>query len=112
MGIRDQDLLSIQQARELAGRARAAARTLADFSQDKVDRVIDAMAEAARAEAERLGRMAHEETGFGNPADKMRKNLFSAVDVYNYIRPLRTVGILREDPARRVVEIAEPMGVV
>ncbi|HEY3119908.1 MAG TPA: acetaldehyde dehydrogenase (acetylating) [Vicinamibacteria bacterium] len=112
MAIRDKDLLSIQQARELAARAKAAARTLADFSQEKVDRVVDAMAEAARGEAERLGRMAHEETGFGNAADKTRKNLFSAVDVYNYIRPLRTVGILREDPARRVVEIAEPMGVV
>ncbi|HET8645252.1 MAG TPA: aldehyde dehydrogenase family protein, partial [Vicinamibacteria bacterium] len=35
-----------------------------------------------------------------------------AVDVYNFIRPLRTVGVLREDPVRRVVEIAEPMGVV
>jgi acetaldehyde dehydrogenase (acetylating) len=112
MAIRDKDLLSLQQAREMAARAKAAARTLAGFSQEKVDRVIDAMAEAARAEAERLGRMAHEETGFGKAADKTRKNLFSAVDVYNYIRPLRTVGVLREDPARRVVEIAEPMGVV
>src|SRR5881296_3121881 len=50
---------------------------------------VDAMAEAARAEAERLGRLAHEETGFGNAKDKTLKNLFSAVDVYNYIRPLR-----------------------
>ena len=38
--------------------------------------------------------------------------MFAAVDVYEYIRPMRTVGILREDKARRVVEIAEPMGVV
>jgi acetaldehyde dehydrogenase (acetylating) len=112
MAIRDQDLLSIQQARAMAARARAAGRILADFSQEKVDRIIDAMAEAARGEAERLGRMAHEETGFGKAADKTRKNLFSAVDVYNYIRPLRTVGILREDPVTRVVEIASPMGVV
>src|SRR5262245_45249278 len=70
------------------------------------------MAEAARGEAERLARMAHEETGFGNVKDKTAKNLFSAVDVHAYIRPLRTVGILREDPQARVVEIAEPMGVV
>jgi acetaldehyde dehydrogenase (acetylating) len=44
--------------------------------------------------------------------DKTKKNLFAAVDVYEYIRPMRTVGILREDTVRRVVEIAEPMGVV
>ena len=57
------------------------------------------MAAAARGEAERLARLAHEETGFGNVKDKTQKNLFAAVDVHDYIRPLRTVGILREDTA-------------
>ena len=110
--VADKDLVSIQEARALAKRAREAQKTLAGFSQEQVDRIVDAMAGAARSEAERLARLAHEETGFGNTKDKTLKNLFSAVDVYNYIRPLRTVGILREDTARRVVEIAEPMGVV
>jgi len=77
-----------------------------------VDRIVEAMAGAARGEAERLAKLAHEETGFGNTKDKTLKNLFAAVDVLEYIRPLRTVGILREDKERRVVEIAEPMGVV
>src|SRR5688572_29302883 len=112
MAVKDQDLLSIQQARTLAAAAREAQKVLAGFSQEQVDRIVEAMATAARGEAERLARMAHEETGFGNTKDKTLKNLFSAVDVFEYIRPLRTVGILREDPARRVVEIAEPMGVV
>jgi len=108
----DSDLRSIQEARTLVARAKEAQKALADFSQEQVDRVVDAMAAAAKPEAERLGRLAHEETGFGNVPDKTRKNLFSAVDVHAYIRPLRTVGVLREDPATRVVEIAEPMGVV
>jgi acetaldehyde dehydrogenase (acetylating) len=110
--VKDADLLSIQQARSLAARAREAQKTLAGFTQEQVDRVVDAMAAAARQDAERLARMAHEETGFGSVKDKTKKNLFSAVDVHAFIRPLRTVGILREDTARRVVEIAEPMGVV
>src|SRR5947207_3612922 len=110
--VADKDLLSIQEARALAKRAREAQRTVAGFSQEQVDRIVEAMAGAARSEAERLARLAHEETGFGNTKDKTLKNLFSAVDVYNYIRPMRTVGILREDKERRVVEIAEPMGVV
>jgi acetaldehyde dehydrogenase (acetylating) len=110
--VSDQDLRSIQQARALASRAREAQKTLAAFTQEQVDRVVEAMASAARAQAERLAQMAHEETGFGNARDKTLKNLFSAVDVFEYIRPLRTVGVLREDPVRRVVEIAEPMGVV
>jgi acetaldehyde dehydrogenase (acetylating) len=110
--VKDADLLSIQQARSLAARAREAQKTLAGFSQEQVDRIVDAMAAAAREHAERLARLAHEETGFGNVKDKTKKNLFSAVDVHAYIRPLRTVGVLREDRERRVVEIAEPMGVV
>jgi acetaldehyde dehydrogenase (acetylating) len=112
MALRDQDLLSVQQARELASRARAAQQTLGGFTQEQVDRALDAMASAARAEAERLARLAHEETGFGSVRDKTRKNLFSAEDVHAYIRPLRTVGVVREDPRARVVEIAAPMGVV
>src|SRR5438094_654962 len=112
MAIEDKDLLSIQQARSFAARAKKAAEALKELTQEQVDRIVDAMAEAARAEAERLARLAHEETGFGNTKDKTTKNLFSAVDVYGYIRPLRTVGILREDAQTRVVEIAEPMGVV
>src|SRR4051812_4087280 len=111
--VRDKDLRSIQQARALAAAAREAQKkVLAAFSQEQVDRIVAAMAEAARGEAERLARLAHEETGFGNTKDKTLKNLFSAVDVHAYIRPMRTVGILREDKERRVVEIAEPMGVV
>jgi acetaldehyde dehydrogenase (acetylating) len=108
----DADLQSIQEARTLAQKARAAQRTLAGFSQEQVDRIVDAMAGVARAEAEPLARLAHEETGFGNVQDKTAKNLFAAVDIHAYIRPLRTVGVLREDTAAGVTEIAEPMGVV
>ena len=73
---------------------------------------MEAMAAAARGQAERLARLAHEETGFGNVKDKTTKNLFCSTEVLAYIRPLRTVGILREDAVTGVVEIAAPMGVV
>src|SRR6185295_17608820 len=99
MSLEDKDLVSVQQARSLAARAKAAQRVVAGFSQEQVDRIVDAMAGAARQEAERLGRLAHEETGFGTAKDKTLKNLFAAVDVHAYIRPMRTVGILREDQA-------------
>ena len=108
----DTDLLSVQQARQLAGRAKAAQKLMAEFTQQQVDSVVAAMAEASRQDAERLARLAQEETGFGNVKDKTTKNLFCSVDIYEFIKPMRTVGILREDPVRRVVEIAEPMGVV
>src|SRR5262249_8140943 len=40
------------------------------------------------------------------------KNRFSTVDLYHHIRPMRTVGLLSEDPATQVMEIASPVGVV
>src|SRR4051812_7946962 len=112
MAVKDTDLLSIQQARTLSAAARAAQKRLAPFSQAPVDGSGQAVAEAPRRDAERLARLAVEETGFGNVKDKTAKNMFAATDVYEFIRPMRTVGIIREDKARRVVEIAEPMGVV
>ena len=108
----DRDLASIQQARELARRARAAQAALGEFSQERTDAIIDAMAAAASAQAEALARLAVEETGFGVVEDKVRKNRFAAEDVHRAIRPQRTVGVIGRDETRRVVEIAEPFGVV
>jgi len=61
----DKDLASIQEARELVNNAFSAWQTWSRASQEQVDRVCAAMAEAAFGAAERLGRMAHEETGYG-----------------------------------------------
>jgi acetaldehyde dehydrogenase (acetylating) len=108
----DRDLTSIQQARELARRARRAQSELAEFSQERIDAVVDAMAAAVTAEAEALARLAVEETGFGVVADKVRKNLFGSDRVYRFIRPIRTVGVVNRIDEKKVIEIAEPFGVV
>ncbi|NDD64967.1 MAG: aldehyde dehydrogenase family protein, partial [Acidobacteria bacterium] len=106
----DQDLLSIQSARDLAEAAHSAHATLAGFGQEKVDEVCEAMATAARQHSRHLAQLAHEETGYGNTEDKNVKNLFAAVDVHRYFRGLRTVGVVRETEG--LVEIASPRGVV
>src|SRR5262249_11970020 len=108
----DRDLASIQEARQLAQRAKQAAPALAEFSQEQIDRIVDAMAAATRPRAEEFARLAVEETGYGVVADKVQKNLFSSERVYEFIRPMRTVGVVNRDDARKVVEIAEPFGVV
>ena len=70
------------------------------------------MAAAATPQAEAFARLAVEETGYGVVADKVQKNLFSSQKVYNFIRPMKTVGVVARHEDRRVVEIAEPFGVV
>jgi acetaldehyde dehydrogenase (acetylating) len=108
----DRDLDSIRDARTLARRAHAAQTRLAELSQDQIDRIVDAAAAAAVEQAVPLARMAVEETGYGNEADKVRKNLFAAETIHRFIQPMRTVGVIRRHDAERVVEIAEPFGVV
>ena len=108
----DRDLISIGEARELARRARAAQTRLAELTQSDVDRLIDAMARAAESEAEALASLAVQETGYGVVADKVEKNLFAARRIHEFIRPMKTVGVVARFEDRRVVEIAEPFGVV
>jgi acetaldehyde dehydrogenase (acetylating) len=106
----EKDQQSIEQARELAERAFEAQKVLATFSQEKIDEIVGAMARAALDDSYRLGEMAHLETGYGVAADKAAKNRFSAEQVYNFIRPMRTVGVIRQ--TETVVEVASPRGVV
>ena len=108
----DRDLTSIQQARALVRRAREAGNQLAELSQDQIDAIVDAMAAAVTPQAEALARLAQEETGYGVVADKIQKNLFASEKVYRFIRPMKTVGVIGRLEDRKVIEIAEPFGVV
>jgi acetaldehyde dehydrogenase (acetylating) len=108
----DRDLASISEARTLARRARQAQAALGELSQGQIDAIVEAMAAAATAHADPLARLAVEETTYGNVADKIQKNLFGSKQVYEFIRPMKTVGVVRRDDEKKVVEIAEPFGVV
>src|SRR5687767_7041511 len=108
----DKDLASIAEARALARRAKAAQAILGEFSQAEVDAIVDAMAAAVTPHAEAIARLAVEETGFGVVADKVQKNLFSSQRVYEFIKPMKTVGVINRLEDRKVIEIAEPFGVV
>jgi acetaldehyde dehydrogenase (acetylating) len=108
----DRDLASISEARSLARRARQAQTVLGEYSQAQIDAIVDAMAAAATAYADPLARLAVEETTYGNVADKIQKNLFGSQQVYEFIRPMKTVGVVARHEDKKLVEIAEPFGVV
>jgi len=108
----DQDLMAVQEVRHLLRLAADAQRRFAEFSQEQVDRVVEAVSREALAHAEELARLAVQETGFGRVEDKVTKNTFAAREIFEDIRNLKTVGVVAEDPAQQVYEIAVPMGVV
>ncbi|MBV6521363.1 MAG: Aldehyde-alcohol dehydrogenase [Gemmatimonadaceae bacterium] len=108
----DADLRSVQEARDLVSRAAAAQREFATASQEQVDSIVTAMARAASGAAEVLARLAVDETRMGVYEHKIVKNRFASDVLLEYVLPIRTVGVLREDAARQVRELAVPMGVV
>src|SRR4029079_16344613 len=108
----DRDLASIAEARALAKRAKQAWTELAEFSQERIDAIVDAIAAATAAHAEAFARLAGDETRYRIVEDQNQKNLFASQKVYNFIRPMKTVGVIARYEDRRVIEIAEPFGVV
>lgn len=108
----DLDLKSIQEARWLAVRAREAQREFFHASQEQVDCICQAMADAAFTDAERLGKLAQKETGFGVALHKKIKNEFASKSVWDSIKDIKTVGVIGRDDKRRVVEFAWPFGVI
>ena len=108
----DGDLLAIQAAREAADRAWDAYNRFLGTDPAQIDDMVMAMARAIEPEAVRLAEMAVEETGYGNVPDKRIKNLFNALSVAEWLRDVKTLGVLWRDDATRIAAIGEPMGVV
>ncbi len=108
----DQDLISIQEVRTKVDKAFAAWQKYRNYSQEQVDAIVEAMAAAARAHARELADEAVAETGYGNAPDKYIKNLLCCDWLPRRMRGMKTIGVLRELPEERIVEIGVPMGVV
>lgn len=108
----DRDLQSIQEVRNLITNAKKAQEAYASFTQAQVDHIVEEIAKAGAAHAEELAKMAVDETGFGVWQDKILKNLLGSTMTYDSIKDMKTVGIIRDDPAAGIFEVAVPMGVV
>ncbi|MBO3443801.1 acetaldehyde dehydrogenase (acetylating) [Clostridium sp. CCUG 7971] len=112
MFLLDKDLQSIQEVRELVKTAKEAQKQLVKMSQTQIDEIVKAMANAAYESAEKLAKMANEETGFGKWEDKVVKNIFASKGVYESLKGTKTVGIIGEDRLTKTIDIATPVGVV
>ena len=108
----EKDLQARQEARNLVRRAEQAQKELARMSQSQLDAIVEAVAAAFGAAAEVLAQQAVQETGFGNCADKTTKNRFASQTVLEAIRPMKTVGVLKEVTGEKLWEIGVPVGVI
>ncbi len=108
----DYDLRSMQQARDLLKKGHEAYKKYATYTEEQVDKIIRSMVEAAMENAVILGKMASEETGFGIALDKAYKNYAASALLYDDIKDMKTVGIIRKDDDKKIIEVADPVGLV
>ena len=99
---------------ELVARARAAQRIYETWTQAQVDTAVVAAGWAIvePARNRELAELAVADTGVGNVEDKVRKNHRKTFGLLRDLHGARSVGVIAEDPARGIVEIARPVGVV
>ena len=112
MEIKDKDLASLQQVRTLLYNANEAKKQMAKMSQQQLDNIVKAIAESGADNAQRLAKLAAEETGFGKWQDKEIKNLFASKNVYESVKNIKTVGLIKTDDEKGVREYACPVGVI
>ncbi|QHI71550.1 acetaldehyde dehydrogenase (acetylating) [Aminipila terrae] len=108
----DYDLRSVQEVRNLARLGKVATDKLATYTGEQIDKILRNMVRVAEENAVCLAQMAVEETGFGKVADKTYKNHMAATILYNAIKDMKTVGVIQEDVVNKIIEVADPVGLV
>jgi acetaldehyde dehydrogenase (acetylating) len=108
----DYDLRSIQHVRNLANLGKIAADQIAEYTEEQIDRILCNMVKATSENAVRLAKMAVEETGFGKVEDKTYKNHLASAILYKAIKNIKTIGVIREDQTEKVIDFAEPVGLI
>lgn len=98
----------------LMERARQAQRAIEDYSQEQADRLTTAVAwsVARQDRAETLAKLAVDEGGFGNYADKVTKIRNRVMGTLADLADVKTVGVVEEIPEKGLLKIAKPVGVV
>ena len=99
---------------ELVARARAAQHIATGYDQARIDELVTA-AGWAIVEPRRnreLSELAVADTGIGNVEDKMRKNHRKTLGLLRDLQGAKSVGVIAEDTALGLIDIARPVGVV
>jgi acyl-CoA reductase-like NAD-dependent aldehyde dehydrogenase len=96
----------------LVSAAVAAQRQFEQWPEDRVDALLADIAETVAAHAAELAEASVAETHIGNVPDKTLKINFASRNVFEYLKGKPGIGVIGEDPERKIVEIASPVGVI
>lgn len=98
---------------EMIVRARAAMRAVADYDQQRIDRLCQALGWATANEKTfgRIVRMSIEESGLGDPEGRHQKR-FKIMGVLRDALRQRSVGVIEEIPEKGIIKYGKPAGVI
>jgi acetaldehyde dehydrogenase / alcohol dehydrogenase len=97
---------------EMLERAELAQSEIINWSEERIDMLLYALATAVAAEAESLAQITVEETGIGNVVDKTLKNRIASMGVYETLIGRPAYGEIDHDQTRKIIDIASPVGIV
>lgn len=102
-----------QELQEMLQRARTALEAIADYDQQRVDRLCQAIGWALGNEKTftRLAMKSIEESGLGDPETRPGKRGKINGILRDVLRQ-KSMGIIEEDPAKGLVKYAKPVGVI
>ena len=103
---------SVETLAKTLERVKNAQKEFAKYSQEQVDKILQAAAIAANEARIPLAKMAVEETGMGIVEDKVIKNHYAAEYIYNKYKNEKTCGVIYQDDSYGIKKIAEPVGIV
>ena len=101
-----------QDTHQMVARAVKAQQSFEKWPEDRVDALLQDVAQAIAERAEELAEANVAETGIGKVSDKVAKIRFASLEVYKTIASHSASGLLRTDSQTKVTEIASPVGVV
>ena len=109
----DQKLIEdVDSFKEMFARVKKAQLEYSKFSQEQVDKIFLAAAQAANQARIPLAKLAVEETGMGVIEDKVIKNHYASEYIYNKYKNEKTCGVIEEDKYYGIKKVVEPIGVI
>ena len=97
---------------EKIDKARKAQAQILDYTQEQIDKLVYEGAKVIYENAVPLAKQAVEETGLGKFEDKIGKNTDTPTAFWDYLKDKKSVGVIREDLEKGVIEVAHPIGVI
>jgi len=97
---------------ELISKAKVAQSTIEYWPQEKVDDLAAIIGWETYRLADKIAKLAVEETGMGVYEHKKAKHEVKTLGVLRDLQGVRTTGVIEEDPEKGLIKIAKPVGVI